>query len=117
MNIFTRHLLDIPSSNGLWKCVGKLPSAHKLSIYSVHCAPSRVGHGRIASAGADDCINIYREEGGSSDAPLFALDSSTQKAHAGDVNCIRWHPHDGTILASVGDDGLVKIWKYDINGT
>mmetsp|Transcript_14479 Transcript_14479/g.17608 ORF Transcript_14479/g.17608 Transcript_14479/m.17608 type:complete len:475 (+) Transcript_14479:169-1593(+) len=102
---------DMPSE-GVWKCVGKLPSAHKQPVYTVHCAPSRAGHGRIASGGGDDTINIYREIDSSPDAPLFTLDTSVKKAHNGDINCIRWHPLDGTLLASGGDDGLVKIWKF-----
>ena len=32
-------------------------------------------------------------------------------AHKGDVNCVRWHPFDGTLLASAGDDGSVCIWR------
>jgi len=102
-------------SNGYFKCVGQLPSAHELAIYSVHCAPSRAGHGRIASGGADDSINIYREvTGGTSDAPLFALDVSAEGAHQGDVNCVRWHPKDGSTLASTGDDGTVRIWRFSV---
>ena len=110
------------TSDGLWKCVGKLPSAHhKQPIYSVHCASSRTGHGRIVSGGGDDAINIYREvvvnNSGSNnvsndEAPLFVTEITVRKAHDGDVNCVRWHPLDGSLLASAGDDGLVKIWKF-----
>jgi WD40 repeat protein len=108
-------------SDGLWKCVGKLPSAHKQPIYTIDCAPSKAGHGRVVSGGGDDSIHIYREEVmnntngddmDASDSPLFTIDASVNRAHDGDVNCVRWHPLDGTLLASVGDDGLVKIWKF-----
>ncbi len=106
-------------SDGLWKCVGKLSNAHKQPIYTVNCAPSRAGHGRIVSGGGDDSIQIYREVINSAsdgvpsdDAPLFATDVSVKKAHDGDVNCVRWHPLNGSLLASAGDDGLVKIWKF-----
>lgn len=103
-------------SDGLWKCVGKLPSAHKQPIYSVHCASARAGHGRIVTGGGDDSIHIFREinnnNHSSPDAPLFTTEVSVKKAHDGDVNCVRWHPLDGSLLASVGDDGLVKIWKF-----
>mmetsp|Transcript_17511 Transcript_17511/g.22126 ORF Transcript_17511/g.22126 Transcript_17511/m.22126 type:complete len:393 (+) Transcript_17511:494-1672(+) len=100
-------------SDGLWKCVGKLSNAHKQPIYTVHCAPSRAGHGRIVSGGGDNSIHIYREVIASDDdAPLFATDVSVKKAHDGDVNCLRWHPLNGSLLASGGDDGLIKIWKF-----
>jgi cytosolic iron-sulfur protein assembly protein CIAO1 len=33
------------------------------------------------------------------------------RAHTGDVNCVAWNPDDETMLASCGDDGLVRIWK------
>jgi len=105
------------SRDGTWKCVRKIPSAHKLSVYSVDCAPSIAGHGRIASSGADDCIHIFREEvggGRTPHAPTFTLEVSAKMAHSGDVNCVRWHPRDGNRLASVGDDGLVKIWRYKV---
>ena len=128
------HSLTYISRDGFWKCVGKLPNAHEQPIYSVHCAPSIAGHGRIVSCGGDDRINVYREVTGGSttkdasmtdddddggaggfgrtDAPQFALDASVGNAHDGDVNCVRWHPTDGKKLVSVGDDGLIKIWRY-----
>lgn len=34
------------------------------------------------------------------------------RAHSGDVNRVAWSPVDDTVLASCGDDGLVRIWKY-----
>jgi len=102
------------NSDGLWKCVGKLENAHSQSVYSVDCAPSRAGHGRIVSGGGDDCINVYREVGGTSDAPLFVTDVCAKAAHKGDVNCVKWHPTDGRLIASAGDDGLVKIWSYEL---
>jgi len=101
------------STDGLWNCVGKLPDAHSsYAVLTIDCAPSRAGHGRIVSGGGDNCINIYREESGSSDAPKFSVEAMAVNAHAGDVNCVMWHPRDGTCLVSCGDDGAVKLWKY-----
>ena len=94
--------------------MGKLPHAHQLPVYSVDYAPTRAGHGRIASGGGDNRIQIYREAmGSSSDHPLFSLDVAVNTTQ-GDVNCVCWHPHQGSMLASAGDDGTVRIWNYQI---
>jgi WD40 repeat protein len=97
---------------GLWKCVGKLPGAHSSTVYSIHYAPARAGHGRIVSGGGDNRIQVYREVMGStSDQPLFSLDAAIETTH-GDVNCVCWHPWDGSIVCSAGDDGTVRLWQY-----
>lgn len=90
------------SSDGLWKCVGKLESAHERVIYHVDCAPSCAGHGGIATVSSDTCLQIYREMHisgkTSSDAPLFALDARFPRAHGDlDINCIKWHPKNGKL--------------------
>jgi WD40 repeat protein len=91
----------------------------------------------IASGGEDNCINIYhvnnnnnnnnnihvppsskdgtvkdivihpKEEEGRTFTRLFHISN----AHDGDVNCVRWHPKDCSLLASAGDDGIVRLWK------
>ena len=33
-------------------------------------------------------------------------------SHSGDVNSVRWNPTDPGVLASAGDDGHVRLWKY-----
>jgi WD40 repeat protein len=38
-------------------------------------------------------------------------------AHENDVNCVAFHPVNGTILASCSDDGKVKIWKVELEAT
>jgi WD40 repeat protein len=99
-------------SNGLWKCVGQLPGAHSSTIYCVNYAPAKAGHGRVVSSGADNRIQIYREAmGSSSDHPLFSVEVSIETPH-GDVNSVCWHPTDGSILCSAGDDGCVRLWRF-----
>jgi len=103
-------------SRGLFKCVGTLKDAHNQStVCSVDYAPARAGHGRVVSGGSDNRIQIYREiiVGATSDKPLFTIDVGVDTSH-GDVNCVCWHPHDGSILCSAGDDGTVRIWRYDL---
>jgi WD40 repeat protein len=100
------------SENGLWKCVGTLPEAHEGAVYSVHYAPNRAGHGRLVSAGADSKIQVFREVAGStSDVPKFVSEVSVFSSH-GDINCVCWHPTDGSLLASAADDGTVELWKF-----
>lgn len=52
-------------------------------------------------------------EDSSSTAPWECL-CAVGQAHAADVNCVRWHPQQQGLLASAGDDGVVKLWKHDI---
>jgi len=94
--------------------VGVLPEAHEgYAVLSIDCAPSRAGHGRVVSGGGDNSIRVYREVGGGcSDAPKFDIDAVIENAHLGDINCVKWHPIDGSCLISCGDDGAVKIWRY-----
>mmetsp|Transcript_17425 Transcript_17425/g.35773 ORF Transcript_17425/g.35773 Transcript_17425/m.35773 type:complete len:440 (+) Transcript_17425:72-1391(+) len=103
-------------SRGMFKCVGLLPDAHNQStVCTIDYAPARAGHGRILSGGSDNRIQIYREilAGSTSDKPLFAVDIGVDTNH-GDVNCVCWHPQDGSVLASAGDDGTIRIWRYEL---
>ena len=104
-------------SRGVFKCVGLLSGAHDQSIVcSIDYAPARAGHGRVVSGGSDSRIQIYREivaAAATSDKPLFTMDVAVDTNH-GDVNCVCWHPQDGSILCSAGDDGTVRIWRYEL---
>ena len=85
--------------------------AHSRSVLSVDWCPA--AHTAVATAGSDNAIRIWRAAsalGGEGSA--LALDVEVATAHDGDVNCVAWRPGDATALASAGDDGLVKIWRF-----
>jgi len=65
----------------------------------------------LATCGADDKICIYKREKASDDPNSIVMTNlvNMDNAHSADVNCVRWHP-SGTMLASCGDDDLVKVW-------
>ena len=96
------------SKQGTWKCVGRLPQAHESEVLSVSYSPAKAGHGRFASCG--DVLQIYRESlESTSEHPLFALEKSSTRIN---LNAVKWHPRDGSVLATAGDDGSVRIWTY-----
>jgi len=39
------------------------------------------------------------------------LQTRVDKAHDQDVNCVRFSPAAHDLLASVGDDGVLKVWR------
>jgi WD40 repeat protein len=71
-------------------------------------------------AGSGDNSICIHEEGPCSSAdidplqkPSFFLAARQLQAHPSDVNCVRWHPTDPALLASAGDDGSIRLWRYD----
>ena len=102
-----------------WKCVCTLSGYHGRCIYSVSW--SKVND-RIASGGGDNVIRIFeRDEEAENESvesgdsmPIYKLIASVDDAHSvSDVNCVQWSSVEkfGALLASAGDDGIVKIWK------
>ncbi len=102
------------------------------TIFSVDWAPPLLDTsegtscGYIATASADNSICIFEvqqqagiENGGDAGAGGVAgsvscqLECRKEQAHPCDVNCVRWHTKEGGLLASAGDDGCIKIWKFE----
>ena len=55
---------------------------------------------------------LEQQEGGSGGGGSFRLLCTRERAHPLDINCVRWHPTDPTLLASAGDDGCIRLWRW-----
>ena len=114
-----------------------MEGCHERTVFSVDWSAG----GLIATGCGDNAIRVFQEPstarsaGGDSDhcssshetavsrtaaangmsaivsAPAIELLAERALAHDGDVNCVRWHPLDSTLLASAGDDGTVRLWR------
>lgn len=96
-----------------WKCVCTISGAHDRAIYCVSWCHST---GLLATAAGDNAIRIFRENEETADptnAPSFDLIDTRRRSHDEDVNAVAWNPIRHGLLASVGDDGLVKLWKWN----
>ncbi|KAJ8143496.1 hypothetical protein OY671_003373 [Metschnikowia pulcherrima] len=105
-------LSDMPSSikhesaEMNWRLEQVLPEAHKYAVYSVSWSSKS---GRIASAGADGQIVVYKENG-----PKWEIESIIKSAHGVyEINCVSWCnlSNGNEVLVSAGDDGSINIWE------
>jgi chromatin assembly factor 1 subunit B len=82
---------------------GKLPEY----VYSVDISEKFPdGIERIATGGADPVARVW-----SVDAEGALMIRSELIAHSRGVNCVRFSPRTGEILATASDDGQVLLWK------
>jgi len=85
-----------------WTSATAPAASHSRTVFSVDARG-----GLLASGGGDDALCVY-----SMDSGLPVLQTRVDKAHDQDVNCVRFCPAaDGLLLASVGDDGVLKLWR------
>ena len=89
-----------------WDNVQTLEFAHDRAIFSVDWDQKNTD--RIASGGGDNAISVWTRP---NDGSNFGRALLIAQAHEQDVNCVRWNPSRSNILASVGDEGLCKVWE------
>eukprot|EP00878_Enallax_costatus_P024775 GHUV01026461.1.p1 GENE.GHUV01026461.1~~GHUV01026461.1.p1 ORF type:complete len:406 (+),score=78.94 GHUV01026461.1:109-1326(+) len=110
---------------------------HKRTIFSVDWSREGV----VATGDAANAINLFAQQGtleainsdiaekadlsidpaakpvngslgsSGSSAPWECI-CSVEQAHTADVNCVKWHPQQQGLLASAGDDCVVKLWRH-----
>ncbi|KDQ60075.1 hypothetical protein JAAARDRAFT_152615 [Jaapia argillacea MUCL 33604] len=117
-----------------WECVKVIEGQHERSIYSLSWGVGKRrgddGKGEfggwLASTGGDGKINIYEiyEPPSSSDPkgrepPTHTLIATLPSAHGvHDINHVSWCPRQGyeDLFATAGDDGIVRVWRINLNG-
>jgi WD40 repeat protein len=77
---------------------------HDRPIYSVDWSSDNK---YLATCAGDDTLLVQASDEGSDCKVLF----KQSNAHAEDVNCIRFNPASPNMLASAGDDCLIKVWR------
>lgn len=94
-----------------WSCILTQEELHERTIYSVSWSK---WNGLIATCSADKTIKIHKlidNQDGTFNLKLVHLFVS---AHDGfDINCVSWCriESDANLLASCGDDELVRVWS------
>ncbi|XP_037078542.1 probable cytosolic iron-sulfur protein assembly protein CIAO1 [Pollicipes pollicipes] len=94
-----------------WTCVCTLSGHHPRPVYDLAWCPLT---GLLATACGDDGLRVFAEEpaaGGDGDEAAFTLVATVARAHEQDVNAVSWSPTERGLLASAGDDGLVRLWQ------
>ncbi|KAI8873676.1 WD40 repeat-like protein [Ramicandelaber brevisporus] len=105
----------------VWKCTGVIRGVHSRCIYSVSWSKQT---NLVATAAGDNTICVLAPassglDGKSSGNVLpqetWNVVARFERPHGvHDINSIQWNPQPeyANILATAGDDGIVRVWKY-----
>jgi WD40 repeat protein len=106
VRVWRRSQSDEQEEQQKYPLIQTLTGFHTRSVFSV----SMNSNNQImASGAADNRINLFKRTNDL--AAPFAFSVKQNNAHSGDVNCVAFHPNKPDILASAGDDNLIKVWK------
>lgn len=97
---------------GTWRQCVKIGDFSANPIFSVDWNHHS---GVIATGAGDNSVRLVRLNKDSDGTLTLKEAHNEAEAHAGDVNCVRWNPvaEKSHLVASCGDDCVVKIWKYN----
>jgi len=112
------HLIRIWTYNGQLKRwnLGVTLAGHTDAVHQVAWAPNlgRSYH-TLASASKDKSVRIWRVTINKENGEFEAKQVAQLSKHNSPVWSVEWNI-TGTILASSGDDGVVRFWKPNFNG-
>jgi len=107
-----------------WHCVAEISGHHPRPVYSVDWLPfdlatttgaSSASSTVLASACGDNHVRVFQADDVESLKRWSCV--ADVEAHDGDANAVAWCPQPladgrGALLASVGDDAEVTLWRY-----
>jgi WD40 repeat protein len=112
---------DIIDGEERWDLLFTISALHTRTIFALDIFRAT---NVLATAGGDNAVVLHKlnpQNGFVDEVRAIKLNS----AHEQDVNCVRFRPKDKTdpsannvgtaMLATVGDDGKLKIWKVDLD--
>ncbi|CAI5525712.1 unnamed protein product, partial [Closterium sp. Naga37s-1] len=96
-----------------WSHVCTLSGFHDRTIFHVDWSITSSDAADREGGGEEAGIARVAGEGGVGEEAGSRAQLLIRKAHAHgtDVNCVRWNPKNPRLLASAGDDEMVKIWE------
>ena len=74
--------------------------------------------GLLAAGGNDGAVLVWdTAASSSSSSSSSAAEPVVRAAHGATVEDVAWDPHAAHVLASVGDDGALRLWDVRVGGT
>ncbi|XP_067943708.1 WD repeat-containing protein 26-like [Watersipora subatra] len=84
------------------KCLVRKLHGVKQGFFTIHSCFGGLNQDFVASGSEDNIIYVWHIRG---EKPICQLEGHTQT-----VNCVHWNPANPSMIASVSDDGTVRIW-------
>lgn len=95
-----------------WKLVSVVQGYHSRAIYDISWSNSS---DVLVSASGDNALAFYaKSDDGSDQSDIFVCVDKSGQSHNCDINCVAWNQAQPGLLASGGDDCVIKLWTHSI---